>query len=203
MNSTQILDLVRDTILVESEAVASLVEQVNDSTSAAVRLMLACNGHVIVAGAGTSSATAQRFAHLLACCGTPAFFLHPGDSQHGSAGAIRSEDVLVALSKGGETAEVNFLAEYARKRQAKVIGITESAGSSLGRLCDVVIEIQAGRGVDPYGMIATGSSLFTSAFCDGLCVALLRLRNYSQDEFGQTHPGGAVGLKLRGNEEHA
>ena len=143
---------------------------------------------------------ALRFAHLLSCCGTPALFLHPGDSQHGAAGALRAEDVWIGLSKGGETTEVCFLAGIARKRGARVIAITEKPASTLGRLADVVLEIHAPADVDPYGMIATGSSLFNSAFCDAICVALLELRGYTRDAFGETHPGGAVGHKLREGE---
>ena len=189
MDEQQILETAAQVIEIESQAVASLVQ--------AARVMLECQGHVIVAGAGTSHAVALRFAHLLSCCGTPALFLHPGDSQHGASGAIRPEDVLVALSKGGETVEVNFLAKTAKERGATVIGLTEKPASTLARLSDITLEIRAPEGVDPYGMIATGSSLFNAAFCDALCVVLLKLRGYSRDQFGQTHPGGAVGLKLQ------
>jgi arabinose-5-phosphate isomerase len=181
----------------ESAAVAALADRLPATFTEAVRLMFECRGHVIVSGSGTSHAVALRFAHLLSCCGTPALFLHPGDSQHGAAGAVRDGDVWVGLSKGGETAEVCFLAGIARKRRAAVIAITEQPASTLGRLADVVLEIAAPADVDPYGMIATGSSLFNSAFCDALCIALLDLRGYTRDAFGETHPGGAVGHKLR------
>ena len=198
MDERQIMEMAADVIQVESRAVACLAEQLKPSLVQAAQAMLGCQGHVIVAGAGTSHAVALRFAHLLSCCGTPALFLHPGDSQHGSAGAVRAGDVLVALSKGGETSEVNFLARVARERGATVIGITEKPASTLGRLSDITLEIKAPEGIDPYGMIATGSSLFNSAFCDALCIVLLHLRGYSLEQFGQTHPGGAVGQKLQG-----
>jgi len=198
MDDQQIMEMATDVINLESRAVASLVEQLKPSLIQAAQVMLDCRGHVIVAGSGTSHAVALRFAHLLSCCGTPSLFLHPGDSQHGSAGAVRTEDVLVALSKGGETIEVNFLARVAKERGAKVIGITEKPASTLAKLSDITLEIKAPEGVDPYGMIATGSSLFNSAFCDALCIVLLNLRGYSLEQFGQTHPGGAVGQKLKG-----
>ncbi len=199
MNEQQIRDMATSVIVQESRAVASLVEQLEPTSLAqAVRLLLECKGHVIVSGAGTSHAVALRFAHLLSCCGTPALFLHPGDSQHGAAGAVRAEDVLVALSKGGETTEINFLVNVARQRGANVIGITENPASTLGRLSNITLQIKAPQEVDPYGMIATGSSLFNSAFCDALCIILLNLRGYSLEQFGQTHPGGAVGKKLKG-----
>jgi len=198
MNEKLILEMATDVISLESNAVASLVEQLKPSLVRAAHAMLDCKGHVIVSGSGTSHAVALRFAHLLSCCGTPAFFLHPGDSQHGAAGAVRAEDILVALSKGGETTEVIFLANVAKERGATVIGITEKPASTLGKLSDITLEIKAPDGVDPYGMIATGSSLFNSAFCDALCVVLLNLRGYSLEQFGKTHPGGAVGRKLKG-----
>ena len=197
MNEQEILDMAKAVIEKESRAVASLADQINPTLAQAAKVMLECNGHVIVAGSGTSHAVALRFAHLLTCCGTPALFLHPGDSQHGSAGAVRKEDVLVVLSKGGETTEVNFLAKVAKENGSKVIGITEKSASTMASLCDITLEIKAPDDVDPYGMIATGSSLFNSALCDTLCTVLLNMRGYSVDQFGKTHPGGAVGKKLK------
>jgi len=198
MNEQQILKMAADVIKLESTALTSLVDQLKPSFVQAAQAMLDCKGHVIVSGSGTSHAVALRFAHLLSCSGTPALFLHPGDSQHGAAGAVRADDVLVALSKGGETTEVNFLANVAKERGALVIGITEKPASTLGNLSDITLEIKAPEGVDPYGMVATGSSLFNSAFCDAFCVVLLNLRGYSLEQFGRTHPGGAVGQKLQG-----
>jgi len=198
MNEQKIMELATEVIHLESEAVANLVQQLKPSLAQAANAMLDCKGHVLVSGSGTSHAVALRFAHLLSCSGTPALFLHPGDGQHGAAGAVRAEDVLVALSKGGETAEVNFLVNVAKERGAIVIGITEKPASTLGKLSDITLEIKAPEGVDPYGMIATGSSLFNAALCDALCVVLLDLRGYSLEQFGQTHPGGAVGQKLKG-----
>jgi D-arabinose 5-phosphate isomerase GutQ len=197
MTESGLLELAARVIRDEAAAVDGLAERLPAELPRAVRLLLDCPGHVIVSGSGTSHAVALRFAHLLSCCGTPSLFLHPGDSQHGAAGALRAGDVWVALSKGGETTEVCFLAGIAHKRGASIVAVTEEPGSTLGRLADVVLEVRAPAAVDPYGMIATGSSLVTSALCDAICVALLEQRGYSQDEFGETHPGGAVGIRLR------
>lgn len=201
MRDEQIVELGADVVRREGAAVVALADTLPDSFAAAVRLMLDCRGHVIVSGSGTSNAVALRFAHLLSCVGTPALFLHPGDSQHGSAGAVTADDVWVGLSKGGETSEVIFLAGIARKRGARVVAITEKPASTLGRLADVVLEVAAPEDVDPYGMIATGSSLFNAALCDAICVALLELRGYSVDDFGETHPGGAVGHRIRERDD--
>ena len=200
MNNQQIRELGAGVIRAESTAVASLSEQLPDTFAEAVRLLLDCKGKVLVSGSGTSHAVALRFAHLLSCVGTPALFLHPGDSQHGASGAVAANDVWIGLSKGGETTEVIFLAGVARKRGAKIVAITEKPASSLGQLADVILHVTAPEGIDPFGMVATGSSLFNSAFCDALCVALLEMRGYSIDDFGETHPGGAVGHRIREND---
>ncbi len=196
MDDKAIVDLAASVIRRESAAVADVAASLPDGFARAVRLLLECRGHVVVSGSGTSHAVALRFAHLLSCCGTPALFLHPGDSQHGAAGALRAEDVWVGLSKGGETSEVCFLGDVAKKRGATVIAITEKPDSTLGRTADVVLKVVASPEADPFGMIATGSSLVNSAFCDAICVALLELREYTLASFGETHPGGAVGHKL-------
>ena len=198
MDDQAIMDLAASVIRQESAAVADVADALSDEFARAVRLLLECRGHVVVSGSGTSHAVALRFAHLLSCCGTPALFLHPGDSQHGASGALRPEDVWVGLSKGGETSEVCFLAGVAKQRGATVVAITEQPDSTLGRLADVVLVVVASPGADPFGMIATGSSLVNSAFCDAICVVLLELRQYTLASFGATHAGGAVGRKLDG-----
>jgi arabinose-5-phosphate isomerase len=193
----EILKLAGDVILQESRGVSEIVSQLDGNFVNAVHLLINCPGHVLVAGSGTSHSVAERLAHLLSCCGTPALFIHPGDTQHGLSGAVTGHDVLIAISKGGETAEVNHLAQVAKARGARLIALTEKPASTLGKQADVVLCIQAPPDVDPYGMIATGSSLVNAALGDALCVVLLRLREYSPEQFSETHPGGAVGLKIK------
>lgn len=192
----EILELAHSVIQQESAGVATLVEQLDDHFVETAQRLLACEGHVLVAGAGTSNPVAARLAHLLSCCGTPALFIHPGDSQHGLSGAVTEHDVLIAISKGGETTEVNHLVRIAKQRGATVIALTENPNSTLGKLSDMVLRVQAPSDVDPYSMIATGSSLVNAAMGDALCIVLLKLRGYSKEDFGVTHPGGAVGNKL-------
>jgi arabinose-5-phosphate isomerase len=196
MNKEDVLALAKETLRLEAEGVLTLIDQINDSFFDAVQLMHACEGHVLIAGAGTSHSVARRLAHLLSCCGTPALLIDVGDSQHGLSGAVREKDVLIALSKGGRTQEVITLVRVAKDRGAKVIAITEKPESDLGVMSDVVLQVVAPEGGDPFGMVATGSSLVNSAFGDALCVVLLKMRGYSIAQFGETHPGGAVGKKL-------
>lgn len=196
----EIQELARSTITAESSSVMGLIDQIDETFVEVAHTLLNCQGHVLVAGSGTNNPVAARFAHLLSCSGTPALFIHPGDSQHGLSGAVTDKDVLVAISKGGTTAEVNVLVEIARKRGATIVGIMEVPDSPLGRMSDLILRVQPAANVDPYGMIATGSSLTTCAMTDAMCTVLLRLRGYTRESFGETHPGGAVGKKLQSEQ---
>jgi D-arabinose 5-phosphate isomerase GutQ len=198
---SEIITLASNVIELESVAITTLLNQLDENFAHAAQAMLTCQGHVLVAGAGTSHAVGMRLAHLLSCCGTPALFIHPGDSQHGLAGAVTDKDIVFAISKGGETTEINYLARIAKQRGALLVALTEKPGSTLGLMSDIILKVVAPPEVDPFGMIATGSSLVNSAFCDALCVVLLNLRGYSKEQFGQTHPGGAVGLKLKDEQK--
>jgi D-arabinose 5-phosphate isomerase GutQ len=194
--TSDLLARARQVIEREAQAVGALADQMDERLVQVVDLLLHCRGHVLVTGAGTSQAIARRFAHLLSCCGTPALSIDAGDGLHGGAGAITSDDLLFVISKGGQSAEINQLAQIARQRGATIVAQTEAPESPLGQMSDAILPVKASATVDPYGMIATGSSLVNGAAGDVLCVLLLELRGYSLADFGQTHPGGAVGQKL-------
>jgi len=191
MDNQQILDLAKETIRQESDGVLKLVDQLDENFIQAVNLLFSCQGHVLISGSGTSNAVARRMAHLMTVCGTPALLLDAGDSPHGGAAAVTEKDVLIALSKGGTTKELVFLASVAKDRGAKIVAMTENPKSDLGKLADVVLKVVAPQEG------ATGSSLMNCALGDALCVVLLHMRGYTVEQFGATHPGGAVGDKLK------
>jgi arabinose-5-phosphate isomerase len=193
----------REVVAREAEAVAALAGQLDEHVLEVADLLYGCQGHVLVAGAGTSHAVAQRLAHLLSCSGTPALCVDAADALHGGAGAVTGRDVVYLISKGGRSAEVNRFAEIARARGARIVAQTEDPASPLGQMADAVYPVRAeevdpGDPIDPYGMIATGSSLVNAAAGDVLCVLLLERRGYTREAFGMTHPGGAVGERLEG-----
>jgi len=196
-SSEQMLARARQVIESEAKALCDLQNQLTEEIAGIIELILNCKGHVLVAGAGTCWAIAERFAHLLACCGTPAVFINAANAIHGGAGSVTDKDVVYVISKGGQTAELNTFIQIAKERGARIIAQTEKPDSELGHLSDAIYHIVAPEEVDPYGMIATGSSLVNAAACDVLCILLLESRGYSKEEFGRTHPGGAVGEKLR------
>ncbi len=192
-----LLKLAKDVLRQEGEAVSSLAVQLDTEIIRVAHMILDCHGHILITGAGTSRAIAARCAHLMACCGTPALFISAADSLHGGAGAITADDIVYIISKGGQSREINNFAGIARDRGARIIAHTENPQSPLAEKSDAVLKVKAPDGVDPYGMIATGSSLVNGAVCDALCVVLLKLRGYTREQFGATHPEGAVGEKLR------
>ncbi len=196
MEQEALISRAREIVEREAAAVAALAPQLGEGLAQVVEVLLACKGHVLVTGAGTSYAIAQRFAHLLSCTGTPALCISSSDALHGGLGAIRSEDVVYVISKGGQSAEVNQFVDIAKQRGAKVVAQTENPASLLAEKSDAVFLVRTQGDVDPYGMIATGSSLVNGAAGDVLCVLLLELRGYSQEAFGATHPSGAVGQQL-------
>jgi arabinose-5-phosphate isomerase len=200
VSKSELASRARAIALREADAVRLLAEKLGredgGSLSDVVETLLGCQGHVLVTGAGTSRAVAQRLAHLLSCSGTPALFISAADGLHGGSGAVTADDVVYIISKGGHSSEINQFAAIAHSRGARLVAQTENPGSPLAAMCDVVFEVKAADGVDPFGMVATGSSLVNAAAGDVLCVLLLELRGYTQDQFGETHPGGAVGRKL-------
>lgn len=196
MQTSEIIEKARQVLKREAAAVAQQADFIDESFVEAARLLLSCKGHVLVCGMGTSSAMAHRLAHLLSCSGTPALFISAADGLHGGSGAVKPEDVLLVISRGGESDELNRFVSIARSRGAKVVALTEALASPLARQSDAILPFHVPEGVDPYEMIATGSSLVNGAIGDALCVVLLEMRGYTRQSFGETHPGGAVGKKL-------
>jgi arabinose-5-phosphate isomerase len=196
MSGMQMLERARRVIESEAKAVNSLKDRLTEELTGIVDMIINCKGHILTAGAGTSWTIAERFAHLLACCGTPALFVNAANAIHGGSGSITEKDIVYVISKGGQSTELNNFVQIARDRRVKIIAHTEKPDSELGRLSDAVYHVVAPQDVDPYGMIATGSSLVNAAACDVLCILLLELRGYNKEQFGRTHPGGAVGKKL-------
>jgi D-arabinose 5-phosphate isomerase GutQ len=191
------LERMRATLLRDAAILADLASGLDEASAAAVDLLLETRGHVLVGGAGTSNAVAKRLAHLLCCCGVPAVFLHPSDSLHGSSGAITEKDTVVLISKGGKTADVNRFARIAKERGARLVAFTEAPESELGGLADAVVRVKIPADSDPFGMVATSSSLAAAAVADAICETVLFEKSYTREAFARTHPGGAVGERIR------
>jgi arabinose-5-phosphate isomerase len=142
---------------------------------------------------GTSGFVARRAAHLFAVSGTPSLFLHPTEGRHGSVGAMRADDVLIVLSKGGASSEVNNLASLAHQQGSAVVAMTSNPNSELAAIADYTVVLRPDDIADPGGVIAMGSTLAYGSWLDAMAGVLMRAKNYGWDRVLFTHPGGAVG----------
>lgn len=186
-----LLAIGRSTLRQEARAVADLAEQLEATFVQTVELLVGCRGHVVVSGVGTTGMVGRRLAHLLCCAGCPSLFLHSGDSLHGSSAALRPDDVLVLLSRTGETSESVQLAEIVRERGVAVVTLTARPDSRLGRLSSVILQVETPVEVDPFGgAMSLGSSLTMAAMGDALVATVLEVKGTPKQAFIRSHPGG-------------
>lgn len=190
------LDLARRVLAIEADAVCALIARVDERFLAAVSLILACRGRVIVSGIGKSGHIARKIASTLASTGTPAYFVHPAEASHGDLGMIVRDDVFIALSRSGESEELLAIVPLVKRRGAKLVAITGSAGSTLAREADVHLDAGVAQEACPLNLAPTASTTAALALGDALAVALLDARGFSADDFARSHPGGALGRKL-------
>jgi D-arabinose 5-phosphate isomerase GutQ len=189
----EVLVAAREAVQREAAGVLAVADQLDQTFLQAMDLVGRCEGKVFVSGSGTSGAIARRMAHLLSVCGTPAVFMPAMDALHGSMGAMVSGDVLIGISRGGETAELSDLAQRVQRRGVPVIALTEASGSTLAGIADLTVVFPDGEQADPGGVIAMGSTLAVAAWGDALAYVLMRRTGYGWAQVLETHPAGAVG----------
>jgi arabinose-5-phosphate isomerase len=190
------LDLAKKVLRIEAAAILSLVDRLNGDFERAVDLLYECRGRVIVTGMGKSGIISRKIAATLSSTGTPAFFLHPAEAIHGDLGAIREDDVVVALSHSGETEELIRLLESIRRIGAKLIAITGSPASTLGRAADVTLDCGIAKEACPMNLVPTASTTASLALGDALAMTLLVRKGFREEQFAAYHPGGKLGKKL-------
>jgi arabinose-5-phosphate isomerase len=190
------LELARRVLLIEADAVRALVERLDERFLAAVALILERRGRVVVSGIGKSGHIARKIASTLSSTGTPAYFLHPAEANHGDLGMIESGDVFIALSHSGESEELVGIIPQVKRRGAKLIAITGRSGSTLARECDVLLDAGVAQEACPHNLAPTASTTAALALGDALAVALLDARGFSADDFARSHPGGSLGRRL-------
>ena len=191
-----ILQLARRTLEIEAAAVHRLADLIDGDFLAAVDLILACRGRVVVSGMGKSGHIGGKIAATLASTGTPAFFVHPAEASHGDLGMITGEDVVIALSNSGESAEIIAIVPLIKRRGAKLIGMTGNPASTLAREADVHLDASVEMEACPHNLAPTASTTAALALGDALAVAVLQARGFTADDFARTHPGGALGRRL-------
>ena len=196
MNSKLMIEKAKEVIRVEADAVASLGERIDEKFAQAVEMVYHCKGRVIVSGVGKSGLVARKIAATLASTGTSAFFIHAAEGLHGDLGVVREEDVILIVTKSGNTEELNALVPPLKNIGVKIITITGKLDSPLARISDVVLDASVKEEACPHDLAPTASSTAAMVLGDALAVALLERRGFTMEDFASIHPGGNLGKKL-------
>ena len=190
------LELARRVLAIEADAVRALIDRIDERFLAAVSLILGRRGRVVVSGIGKSGHIARKIASTLSSTGTPAYFLHPAEANHGDLGMIESGDVFIAISHSGESEELLSIIPQVKRRGAKLIALTGNSDSSLAKESDVLLDAGVAQEACPHNLAPTASTTAALALGDALAVALLDARGFSADDFARSHPGGTLGRRL-------
>ena len=190
------LDKAREVIRIEAEAVAALENRIDEQFVRAVQLLYNCKGRVIVSGMGKSGMIAQKLASTLSSTGTAATFLHPAEAAHGDLGMVMPDDVVICISKSGNTDEFYVLIPLFKRLGIPVIAITGGVHSPLADHADVVLDTSVKQEACPHDLAPTASTTAAMAMGDALAMALLHAREFTKEDFAMRHPGGSLGRKL-------
>ena len=196
LTAEELIELGREVLRIEAHAVLSLVDRLGPSFVEAVRLILACRGRVVVSGMGKSGHVGRKIAATMASTGTPTFFVHPAEASHGDLGMITPDDVVIALSNSGESAELVAIVPLLKRHGTRMIAITGVNTSTLAKLADVHLNAAVEKEACPLGLAPTSSTTAALALGDALAVALLQARGFSAQDFARSHPGGKLGRRL-------
>lgn len=187
----------RRVLRIEAEAIAGLLERLDERFDRAVELLLGCSGRVVVTGMGKSGLIGRKIAATLASTGTPAIFLHAAEALHGDLGVLLRGDVLLAISYSGESEEIVALLEPAKRLGLPVVAMTGNLKSPLAMASDVVLDISVREEACSLNLAPTASTTAALALGDALAIALLERRGFSVEQFAALHPGGRLGKKLK------
>lgn len=197
MTDQEILSEINRCLTMEAESIAALRQTLDqEAVLAAAKALMNCKGKVILSGCGTSAMAARKVAHSLSCIEIPALFLSPADAVHGALGVLQQEDILILISKGGNTQELVNLIPACKTKGALLIGVSENPASVIARQADLYLKVKVEREPCRFNMLATASTLAVIATFDAICIALMQMTGYTREQFAVIHPGGAVGERL-------
>jgi arabinose-5-phosphate isomerase len=186
----------REVLEIEARAISDLIQHLDQGFSDAVQLILRCPGRVVVSGIGKSGHIARKIGSTLSSTGTPAYFVHPAEASHGDLGMVARNDVFIALSNSGESAELLAIVPLLKRQGAKLIAMTGNPRSSLATEADVHIYAGAEKEACPLNLAPTASTTAALALGDALAIAVMQAKGFTRDEFARSHPGGSLGRKL-------
>src|SRR6056297_840460 len=191
-----IKSLAKETIIHESESIRKLADYIDDDFEKIVELIYSSNGRVVITGIGKSANIANKIVATLNSTGTPAIFMHAADAIHGDLGIIQKNDVIICISKSGNTPEIKVLIPLIKYRENKLIGMVSKTDSFLAKNADYLIKATVDKEACPHNLAPTSSTTAQLVMGDALAVSLLEYRGFSKDDFAKVHPGGSLGKKL-------
>lgn len=186
----------KETINREIAALRSMESMLDDSLSSVLDLMQECKGRVIITGMGKSGHIARKIAATLASTGTPSFFIHPGEASHGDLGMLTAQDIVIAISNGGESKELSDILLYCKRHNIPLIAMTRNPQSTLGKSAEMVLKLPNNGEACPLGLAPTSSTTATLVMGDILAIALMERKGFTATDYKQRHPGGKLGAIL-------
>src|SRR5512133_528699 len=195
-DASRALRLAQETFDIEAAAILGLKARTGEAFARAVQAMLAVRGRVVVMGMGKSGHIGRKIAATLASTGTPAMFVHPAEASHGDLGMIKSVDLVLAISNGGESEEITVILPVLKRLGVPLVAMTGTLDSTLARHADIVLDSGVQKEACPLNLAPTASTTAQLALGDALAVALLDARGFRTEDFARSHPGGALGRKL-------
>ena len=190
------LDRAVDTLRCEANAVSALINRLNEDFVKSVEMILCSEGRLIITGMGKSGVIARKLAGTFSSTGTPSFFLHPAEGIHGDLGMVTSNDIVLALSNSGESEEVVRILPAIARIGAKLIAMTGRITSTLAKYSDLVLDVSVDCEACPLGLAPTTSTTAALAFGDALAMAVMEVRQFTQEDYALFHPGGTLGRRL-------
>ncbi|HIP86240.1 MAG TPA: KpsF/GutQ family sugar-phosphate isomerase [Aquifex aeolicus] len=192
-----ILKIAEEVIDIEIEQLKRLKSCLNENFERAVEIVLSCNGKVVLTGIGKSGIIAKKISATLSSTGTPSFFLHPAEALHGDLGMVSKGDVVIAISNSGQSQEVLAMLPYFKRLGIPVIAVTNNPQSELAKRSDVVLNLCVEKEACPMDLVPTSSTTNTLVLGDALALTVMKLRGFSEQDFGLRHPAGSLGRKLK------
>ncbi len=190
------ISLARETLDIEIEGLQAVRENIGPSFNRAMSVLASCRGRVVVTGLGKSGLVGRKLAATFSSTGTPSFFLHPVEGQHGDLGGVRDDDVIIAISNSGKTDELIAIFPVLRSLGVKIISLTGGMDSPMAQMSDVVINTAVPREACPLNLAPTSSTTAVLAMGDALAVCLIEAKAFTENDFRRFHPGGALGQRL-------
>lgn len=194
--NNDIIERAKQVIRIESEAVRSLESRIDEKFCKAIEILHDSNGKVVITGIGKSGLIGKKIAATFTSLGRAAYFLHPTEGVHGDLGMVLKEDVIICISKSGNTEELAQLLPIFKRLGVKIISMTGNVHSDLADRSDVVLDVSVIEEACPFDMVPTASTTATLAMGDALAVALIQMRNFSKEDYALLHPAGSIGKKL-------